>query len=107
MPGPPPTAEHGDPARYHYGCRCTDCRAAHAEESKEWKHQLRYGRGAPMGPEVRAKIIRLLKQNRSVIATAQALGIPHQRIYGACQALPDFGAQVAELTAPIERPVPE
>jgi hypothetical protein len=98
MPGPAATAQHGDDARYRAGCRCTDCRIAHTEVSRRWKHEQRYGPGAPLGPEVRAKILQLLKKNRSVIATAKALDLTHQSIYGACKALPDFGEQVDELT---------
>lgn len=100
MPGPAPTAQHGDDARYRSGCRCTECRIAHAEESKRWKHELKYGDSGPMGPAVRDKILRLLATNRSVIATAKALDLTHQAIYGACQAIPEFGDQVDELTAP-------
>jgi transposase-like protein len=97
-PGPPPTAEHGTDSRYRYGCRCTDCRIAHAEESARWKRERTFGPGAPMGPDVRREILRLLKTNRSVIATAKELGITHQKIYGACKALPEFGERVDELT---------
>lgn len=97
-PGPTASAPHGSDSRYSYGCRCTDCRIAHAEESVRWKHERLYGDGAPMGSKVRAEILRLLATNRSVMATAKALGITHQKIYGACKALPEFGEQVDELT---------
>jgi hypothetical protein len=96
--GRPSTARHGDDSRYRAGCRCTDCRIAHSEESLRWKHEARYGPGAPFGPDVRAEILRLLKRNRSVITTAKALNLTHQSIYGACKALPEFGEQVDELT---------
>lgn len=32
----PERAEHGTDARYHSGCRCTPCRAAHAAEQRAW-----------------------------------------------------------------------
>lgn len=98
MPGPTPTAQHGDDARYRRGCRCTDCRIAHAEESARWKFERRFGDGAPMGPQARSRILTSLRQTHSVIATAKALGLTHQSIYGACQAIPEFGEQVDELT---------
>ena len=98
MPGPPATAEHGDPARYRRGCRCTDCRIAHAEESARWKFERRFGDGAPMGPAVRSRILTFLCETCSVIDTAKAFGLTHQSIYGACQAIPAFGEQVDELT---------
>lgn len=98
MPGPPATALHGDDARYRRGCRCTDCRIAHAEESARWKQERRYGDGAPMGPQVRSQILASLRATRSVVATAKELGLTHQAIYGACQAIPEFGEHVDELT---------
>jgi hypothetical protein len=51
-----------------------------------------------MGPKVRSKILTSLRTTRSVIATAKALGLTHQAIYGACKAIPDFGDRVNELT---------
>jgi len=96
--GRPATADHGSDSRYSYGCRCTDCREAHTVESERWKHERRYGSGGPLGPDVRTEILRLLKRNRSVMATAAALGFTHQAIYGACKALPDFAEQVDEAT---------
>lgn len=101
-PGRPATAQHGDDARYRAGCRCTDCRIAHNEVSQEWKRERNFGPGGPMGPEVREKVLRVLKKNHSVIATAKELGITHQKIYGACKALPEFGDQVDELTRTTE-----
>jgi hypothetical protein len=98
VPGPPATAQHGDTARYRSGCRCTDCRIAHAEESALWKFERRYGDGAPMGPAVRSRVLTSLRETKSVIATAKALGLTHQAIYGACKAIPEFGDQVDELT---------
>lgn len=98
MPGPAPTAGHGDDARYRRGCRCTGCRIAHAVESTRWRHERRYGDGAPMGPEVRSRILTSLLTTRSVIVTAKAVGVTHQAIYAACVALPQFGEQVDELT---------
>jgi 1,6-anhydro-N-acetylmuramate kinase len=98
MPGPVPSAAHGTDSRYGSGCRCTDCRTAHAEASAAWKFERRFGDGAPMGPKVRSRILTSLRKTRSVIATAKALELTHQSIYGACAAIPEFGEQVDELT---------
>lgn len=100
MPGPPATAQHGTDSRYRYGCRCSDCREAHADASARWKFEKRYGDGAPLGPKVRARILTSLRTTRSVPTTAKKLGLTHQAIYGAALAIPEFGDQVAELTAP-------
>lgn len=102
MPGLPVTAQHGDPSRYRRGCRCTDCRIGHAEDTARWKHERLYGDGAPMGPKVRAQILASLRTTRSVIATAKTLGLTHQAIYGACKAIPEFGDQVDELTRAVD-----
>jgi len=103
MSGPPATAQHGDPARYRRGCRCTDCRIAHAEESARWKFEKRFGDKGPMGPKVRAEILVSLRTTKSVRDTAAALGLTHQAIYGACQAIPEFGDQVDELTRVVNK----
>lgn len=98
MPGPTASAEHGTDTRYGYGCRCADCRIAHADVSREWKFQRRYGDGASMGPAVRSRVLTSLRTTRSVPDTAKALGLTHQAIYAACGAIPEFGDQVDELT---------
>jgi hypothetical protein len=100
--GRPRTAGHGTDSRYGAGCRCGPCRAAHAEASTAYKRDQRYGPGGASGPEVRARILALLEAGRTVAQAACELGITHQQIYGAAQALPDFGARIAELTAPAQ-----
>lgn len=97
MPGPPSTAQHGNDARYRRGCRCTDCRIAHAEVSAAWKFERRYGDGAPLGPSVRSRILASLRKTKSVPVTAKAMGLTHQAVYAACKAIPEFGDKVDEL----------
>ena len=37
----------GTNGRYNRGCRCTDCRAAHAKHSRSWRHAARTRRRHP------------------------------------------------------------
>ncbi len=97
MPGPAPTAEHGSAAKYRSGCRCTPCRGAHAKEHQA-KRDTRFEPGAPMGPEVRGRILELIAGGSTVKAAAAELGLTHQAVYGAAKALPAFGEQINRLT---------
>lgn len=93
------TAPHGHDSRYRAGCRCAECRAAHAEESKTRRQEKTYGKGGPMGPEMRRRILTSLAKTGNVVATASKLGITWQSIHRAAKALPEFGERVDELTA--------
>lgn len=89
---------HGGPTAYRYGCRCTDCRRFHSEQSGEYKWMLRFGPEGPMGPEVRERILDALRRTGSVTKAAVEVGVKHQAIYGAARAVPGFGILVNELT---------
>lgn len=90
---------HGGATAYRCGCRCAECRRFHAKESQQYKWMLRFGPGAPMGPEVRERILEALRRTGSVMDAAAEIGVKHQAIYGAARAVPGFGILVDELTA--------
>lgn len=103
MPGGrPQTAPHGTDSRYGNGCRCPDCREAHAEVSSQWRFEREFGEGAPRGPKWRRDVLRSLAKTRNVIETARELETTHQAIYAAARAVDEFGEQVTKLTAPKE-----
>lgn len=98
----PPTPEemHGTAAGYrYYKCRCAKCRQHHADEHRKRRWMLRYGPGAPMGPEVRERILDVLRRSGSVDDAVAEVGVKHQTIYSAARAVPEFGALVRELTS--------
>lgn len=97
---PIPEEQHGTTAGYrYYKCRCAKCRQHHADEHRERRWRLRYGPGAPMGPEVRERILDVLRRSGNVDDAVAEVQVKHQAIYSAARAVPEFGALVRELTS--------
>jgi hypothetical protein len=97
---PIPEEMHGTATGYrYYKCRCAECRRHHAEEHRERRWALRYGPGAPMGPEVRERILDMLRRSGSLDDVVAEVQVKHQTIYSAARAVPEFGALVRELTS--------
>jgi hypothetical protein len=88
-----PGDDHSD-SRYRAGCRCSTCRAAHADVAATYRRQELYGDSGPLGPNVRTRIVAELRAGRAVMAAAATVGVTYQRVYAAMRALPEFGEQV-------------
>lgn len=91
------TAPHGSPSRYRSGCRCSECRVAHNEDTTAFRDNRKYGPGGPRGPQWRKQVLESLAKTGSVIDTAKELGVSHQAIYGAAVAIAEFGEKVDQL----------
>ncbi len=83
---------------YRRGCRCSACREAKADETRQRRHQRLYGQDGVFGPAVQRQIIRLVMRGASVMDAAAEAGVTHQRVYRAAQELPEFGRQLNEAT---------
>lgn len=75
----PRTADHGTPARWRTGCRCSDCLAAHNAESRDLR---RHAADRALPPAARRRILAAVRRGRSMTQAADAAGVTAQAIWG-------------------------
>jgi hypothetical protein len=78
------------------GERTSTTRAAHAADTTAWKRALR---DAEFPPEARVRFLDLLREQRTVKAAAEDLGITTARVYGRMKWDEAFAAEVDEILA--------
>jgi hypothetical protein len=90
-------AAHGTSARWHSGCKCTDCRRAHSDTQRAWG-QARARKRLPV--EVRQQLLEAIYSGQPFRTVLRELDLTSNQVWGLTKTDDDWSAALeAALTA--------
>jgi hypothetical protein len=90
-------AVHGTSARWHSGCRCTQCRRAHSHTQRAWR-QVRAQNRLPI--EVRQQLLDGIYAGQLFRTVLRDLNLTSNQVWGLTQTDQEWSAELeAALTA--------
>ncbi len=90
-------APHGTSARWHSGCRCTQCRAAHSDTKRAWR-RARARKRLPL--EVRQQLVEAIYAGQPFRTVLRDLGLTPNQVWGLTKTDQEWSAELeAALTA--------
>jgi hypothetical protein len=91
------TARHGTSAGWHTGCRCSLCRAAHAETQKAFGRARAQQR---LPAETRQQLLLAIYAGQPFRSVLRNLGLTPNQVWGLTKTDPEWSAELeAALTA--------